>query len=90
MVHTCEATSPPRAPTSSRSPRSWPASHRAVLGAVSRTPWEEFERDYAEVRIKLQGPSKTTVLRLDRHRVKPDPALFGDLKVLLGPSCLAG
>ncbi|GAA2429074.1 DNA polymerase III subunit alpha [Streptomyces glaucus] len=44
----------------------------------------------SEVRIKLQGPGKTTVLRLDRHRVKPDPALYGDLKVLLGPSCLAG
>ncbi|MGE7389285.1 DNA polymerase III subunit alpha [Streptomyces sp. NPDC004126] len=43
-----------------------------------------------EVRIKLQGPRTTTVLRLDRHRVQPDPALFGDLKVLLGPSCLAG
>ncbi len=33
-----------------------------------------------EVRIKLQGPRKTTVLRLDRHRVQPDPALYGDLK----------
>ncbi len=44
----------------------------------------------SEVRIRLQGPRKTTVLRLDRHRVKPDPALFGDLKVLLGPACLAG
>ncbi|BFO20703.1 hypothetical protein SHKM778_70910 [Streptomyces sp. KM77-8] len=44
----------------------------------------------SEVRIRLQGPTKTTVLRLDRHRVKPDPALFGDLKVLLGPACLAG
>ncbi|CAM5726018.1 DNA-directed DNA polymerase OS=Streptomyces microflavus OX=1919 GN=Smic_18000 PE=4 SV=1 [Streptomyces microflavus] len=43
-----------------------------------------------EVRVKLQGPPKTTVLRLDRHRVKADPALFGDLKVLLGPACLAG
>lgn len=47
-------------------------------------------RGNTEVRIKLQGPRKTTVLRLDRHRVQPDPALFGDLKVLLGPSCLAG
>lgn len=47
-------------------------------------------RGDTEVRIRLQGPRKTTVLRLDRHRVKPDPALFGDLKVLLGPSCLAG
>ena len=42
-------------------------------------------RGNTEVRIKLQGARKTTVLRLDRHRVKPDPALFGDLKVLLGP-----
>ncbi|MFT2019830.1 DNA polymerase III subunit alpha [Streptomyces sp. 796.1] len=45
-------------------------------------------RGSTEVRIKLQGARKTTVLRLDRHRVTPDPALFGDLKVLLGPSCL--
>ena len=47
-------------------------------------------RGSTEVRIKLQGARKTTVLRLDRHRVTPDPSLFGDLKVLLGPSCLAG
>ncbi|MEU1806945.1 DNA polymerase III subunit alpha [Streptomyces sp. NPDC019937] len=47
-------------------------------------------RGSTEVRIKLQGARKTTVLRLDRHRVTPDPALFGDLKVLLGASCLAG
>ena len=43
-----------------------------------------------EVRVRLEGRAKTTVLRLDRHRVKSDPALFGDLKQLLGPSCLAG
>ncbi|WP_262701393.1 MULTISPECIES: DNA polymerase III subunit alpha [Streptomyces] len=47
-------------------------------------------RGSTEVRIKLQGARKTTVLRLDRHRVTADPALFGDLKVLLGASCLAG
>ncbi|MEV5779173.1 OB-fold nucleic acid binding domain-containing protein, partial [Streptomyces antimycoticus] len=47
-------------------------------------------RGATEVRIKLQGARKTTVLRLDRHRVTADPALFGDLKVLLGASCLAG
>ncbi|MEV6315051.1 DNA polymerase III subunit alpha [Streptomyces sp. NPDC051776] len=47
-------------------------------------------RGSTEVRIKLLGARKTTVLRLDRHRVTADPALFGDLKVLLGPSCLAG
>jgi DNA polymerase-3 subunit alpha len=41
-----------------------------------------------EVRVRLQGARKTTVLRLDRHRVTADPALFGDLKQLLGPTCL--
>ncbi|NUW11297.1 DNA polymerase III subunit alpha, partial [Streptomyces sp. CAI-21] len=50
----------------------------------------DSHRGNSEVRIKLQGPRKTTVLRLDRHRVQPDPSLFGDLKVLLGASCLAG
>ncbi|UNZ19805.1 DNA polymerase III subunit alpha [Streptomyces sp. 891-h] len=47
-------------------------------------------RGTSEVRVRLEGARKTTVLRLDRHRVTPDPALFGDLKELLGPSCLAG
>lgn len=47
-------------------------------------------RGGTEVRVKLQGAHSTTVLRLDRHRVQPDPALFGDLKALLGPACLAG
>ncbi|MGI5351860.1 DNA polymerase III subunit alpha [Streptomyces sp. CA-250714] len=46
-------------------------------------------RGASEVRVRLEGARKTTVLRLDRHRVTPDPALFGDLKELLGPSCLA-
>ncbi|SFC73971.1 DNA polymerase-3 subunit alpha [Streptomyces aidingensis] len=47
-------------------------------------------RGTTEVRIRLQQPRRTTVLRLDRHRVQPAPELFGDLKALLGPSCLAG
>ncbi|MFX4293874.1 DNA polymerase III subunit alpha [Streptomyces bohaiensis] len=47
-------------------------------------------RGGTEVRVRLQGHRDTTVLRLDRHRVDPGPALFGDLKALLGPSCLAG
>ncbi|HEX5566524.1 MAG TPA: DNA polymerase III subunit alpha [Streptomyces sp.] len=47
-------------------------------------------RGSTEVRVRLQGARKTTVLRLDRHRVTADPALFGDLKELLGPACLAG
>jgi DNA polymerase-3 subunit alpha len=42
-----------------------------------------------EVRLKLLNRSSTTVLRLDdRLRVTPTPALFADLKQLLGPGCL--
>ncbi|MBY8886149.1 DNA polymerase III subunit alpha [Streptomyces sp. PTM05] len=48
----------------------------------------DSHRGSTEVRVRLQGARKTTVLRLDRHRVAPDPALFGDLKALLGPACL--
>ena len=34
---------------------------------------------------------RTTVIRLDdRLRVTPTPALFADLKQLLGPGCLTG
>jgi len=44
----------------------------------------------SEVHLHLTGGTSTTVLRLDdRLRVTPSPALFGDLKALLGPSCLA-
>ena len=42
-----------------------------------------------EVRLKLVSRSGTRVLRLDdRHRVLASPALYGDLKHLLGPGCL--
>jgi DNA polymerase-3 subunit alpha len=42
-----------------------------------------------EVHLHLTGGSRTTVLRLDdRLRVTPSPALYGDLKALLGPTCL--
>jgi DNA polymerase-3 subunit alpha len=42
-----------------------------------------------EVHLHLTGGSRTTVLRLDdRLRVTPSPALYGDLKALLGPNCL--
>jgi DNA polymerase-3 subunit alpha len=42
-----------------------------------------------EVRLALQNGPRTTVVRLDeRLRVLPSPALYGDLKALLGPSCL--
>ena len=42
-----------------------------------------------EVHLHLTGGTRTTVLRLDdRYRVTASPSLFGDLKALLGPSCL--
>jgi DNA polymerase-3 subunit alpha len=43
-----------------------------------------------EVRLRLMARNGTTVLRIgDGFRVKPSPALFADLKQLLGPGCLA-
>ena len=42
-----------------------------------------------EVHLHLVTADRTTVLRLDdRLRVTPTPALYGDLKALLGPTCL--
>lgn len=42
------------------------------------------------VHLKLTGSSRTTVMKLDdRLRVTPSTALMGDLKQLLGPTCLA-
>ena len=42
-----------------------------------------------EVHLHLVSSGRTTVLRLDdRLRVTPSPALYGDIKALLGPSCL--
>ena len=44
-----------------------------------------------EVRLRLLTRNATKVMRLDdRLRVTPSPALFADLKQLLGPGCLAG
>jgi DNA polymerase III subunit alpha len=44
-----------------------------------------------EVRLRLMTKTSTTVLKLDdRLRVAASPALFADLKALLGPNCLAG
>lgn len=43
-----------------------------------------------EVHLHLVAQGRTTVMRLDdRLRVTPTSALYGDLKALLGPSCLA-
>jgi DNA polymerase-3 subunit alpha len=42
-----------------------------------------------EVRLKLRARNATTVMKLDDNlRVTPTPALFADLKALLGPGCL--
>jgi DNA polymerase-3 subunit alpha len=42
-----------------------------------------------EVQLQLRNGARTTVLRLDETlRVDATPALMGDLKALLGPSCL--
>jgi DNA polymerase-3 subunit alpha len=44
-----------------------------------------------EVQLRLLTRSSTTLMRLDdRLRVSPSPALFADLKQLLGPGCLTG
>lgn len=42
-----------------------------------------------EVRLQLLTRDATKVMRLEA-RVSPSPALFADLKQLLGPGCLAG
>jgi DNA polymerase-3 subunit alpha len=43
-----------------------------------------------EVHLHLTGGARTTVLRLDdKLRVTPSPSLYGDLKALLGPTCLS-
>ena len=44
-----------------------------------------------EVRLRLLTRDATKVMRLDdKLRVTPSPALFADLKQLLGPGCLTG
>ncbi|WP_125615658.1 DNA polymerase III subunit alpha [Specibacter cremeus] len=44
-----------------------------------------------EVKMLLSGSRNVVVMKLPlHHRVNPTPALFGDLKVLLGPACLEG
>jgi DNA polymerase-3 subunit alpha len=44
-----------------------------------------------EVQLRLMTRTATTVMRLDdRLRVAASPALFADLKALLGPHCLTG
>ena len=43
-----------------------------------------------EVHLRLTSPGRATVMRLDDGlRVGRSPSLYGDLKALLGPSCLS-
>lgn len=54
------------------------------LGDVLRN-----HRGNSEVRVHLHGDSRVEVMGLPVHmRVNPNPSLYGDLKVLLGPACL--
>ena len=44
-----------------------------------------------DVHLRLVKPGREVHLRLDAsYRVQASDALFGDLKVLLGPRCLTG
>ncbi|KGM13361.1 DNA polymerase III subunit alpha [Cellulomonas bogoriensis] len=44
-----------------------------------------------DVHLRLTQPGRATVMRLEGGlRIERSPALFGDLKALLGPACLAG
>ncbi len=62
------------------------AAERDELGDVLRT-----HRGNSEVRLHLQGDTRTEVMGLPVHlRVNPGPSVFGDLKGLLGPACLYG
>lgn len=56
----------------------------SALGDVLRT-----HAGNTEVRVKLSNTRSVQLMRLGMEfRVNPNPALFGDLKVLLGPACL--
>jgi DNA polymerase-3 subunit alpha len=45
----------------------------------------------SEVHLRLTQPGRSVLVRLDDTlRVTASPALFGDLKALLGPACLSG
>nr|WP_024805660.1 DNA polymerase III subunit alpha [Nocardia sp. BMG51109] len=63
----------------------------ACTPATVRTLRETLEQHPgpAEVRIRLVGKNGPQLLAIDpRYRVRPSPALMGELKALLGPACL--
>jgi DNA polymerase-3 subunit alpha len=64
----------------------------ARLNAVIAQKLRDVLQDHqgmTEVHLRLTNPQKSLLMRLDdRLRVNPSPSLFGDLKELLGASCL--
>ncbi|MCF3964275.1 FdhF/YdeP family oxidoreductase [Streptomyces fuscigenes] len=53
MVHASRGNLPPASPNLLSEPAIVARLARAVLGDASRTPWEEFERDYATIRDRI-------------------------------------
>ncbi|MEU3598036.1 FdhF/YdeP family oxidoreductase [Streptomyces sp. NPDC006798] len=53
MVHASRGNLPPASPLLLSEPAIVARLARAVLGAGSRTPWEEFERDYGAIRDRI-------------------------------------
>ncbi|NEE49559.1 hypothetical protein G3M55_33755, partial [Streptomyces sp. SID8455] len=53
MVHASRGNLTPASPHLLSEPAIVARLARAVLGADSRTPWEEFERDYATIRDRI-------------------------------------
>ncbi|MGW7362805.1 FdhF/YdeP family oxidoreductase [Streptomyces sp. NPDC054841] len=53
MVHASRGNLPPASPHLLSEPAIVARMARAVLGADSRTPWEEFEKDYATIRDRI-------------------------------------
>ncbi|MGZ4689061.1 MAG: DNA polymerase III subunit alpha [Acidimicrobiia bacterium] len=73
-----------------------PVRIRAKLGALSEpkvTRLKELLLEHpgdSPVFVHIEGPEKTTVLRLgDDHLVTDRNGLFAELRVLLGPDCIA-
>ncbi|WP_226344740.1 DNA polymerase III subunit alpha [Agilicoccus flavus] len=64
---------------------------RATNGVAQRLKDVLHEHPGAtEVHVKLTQPGRSVLMRLDDSlRVTASPALFGDLKALLGPACLS-
>lgn len=65
---------------------------RATNGLAEKLKWVLGEHPGAtEVHLKLTQPGRSVTLKLgDQHRVTVSPSLYGDLKALLGPTCLVG